>query len=930
MKKILIVLANVLIMSAILILVLQYANDTRSKREKEQITGFERTTVSVERVTANYLEEEQHICDTWASYINSALLTSAEAMDFLRCSQTMDDVSAQLIFDNGDHFSGYTTYYPDDNGHTVSYKGLDLFSGFDPSDAGIGKVRITRAYTNPIKGLQSMAFCNWVKVIENGKPCDALLLRVVPVSTLEQKWAFPSADYELAEISVFASDGSYIIKSKSIKNSNFFEFYKSYNMDEYIKADNFEQKLINNTGSLKLLNSRGEECIIAYTPVMSTDNWVLIMYMPVSGFAPVSIDWILVWVVFAGLLTLLVLDLGVMINFNSKLAAAARDAENANKAKTYFLSAISHDIRTPMNSILGMNEMVLRECDNADIIVYSEHIRASGNTLLGLINDILDFSKIEAGKLDLIPVDYEISSVLNDLVNMVQTRADIKGLALELNIDENIPRMLHGDEIRLKQVVTNLLTNAVKYTKQGTVTFSIGYEKSEDDPDHITLNVSVEDTGTGIREEDMHRLFSAFERINETDNRNIEGTGLGLAITQSILGLMGSSLDVKSEYGKGSAFSFSVKQKVVKWEPVGDYEAAFRRSVAERKIYREKFTAPDAKVLVVDDTPVNITVFKSLLKRTKMQIDTAESGDECIIRTSLVKYDIIFLDHMMPVKDGIETLRELKSSAKNKNIETPIICLTANAVSGMRESYLAAGFDDYLTKPIDPDSLENAMITYLPKDKLMPADGSVNEDSDTDVQIPGYMYQTDEIDVSAGLRHCGTPGAYMATVRAFYETALSNIGEIEGYWNSGDLHSATVKVHALKSSARVIGADRLGTLAEHVEKAGKENDTETFGGNITTLLDDYRLLAKKLAGPDTEVCDTDKRPVIPEDKLKEAYAAMIEFSEQVDYDSMNYIIGSLSAYRLPDAEQKRVEELKKAILGFDCESIPEIIAKGDR
>ncbi|MBQ9383074.1 MAG: response regulator, partial [Ruminiclostridium sp.] len=342
------------------------------------------------------------------------------------------------------------------------------------------------------------------------------------------------------------------------------------------------------------------------------------------------------------------------------------------------------------------------------------------------------------------------------------------------------------------------------------------------------------------------------------------------------------------------------------------------------------FTAPDAKVLVVDDTPVNITVFKSLLKRTKMQIDTAESGDECIIRTSLVKYDIIFLDHMMPVKDGIETLRELKSSAKNKNIETPIICLTANAVSGMRESYLAAGFDDYLTKPIDPDSLENAIITYLPKDKLMPADGSVNEDSDTDVQIPGYMYQTDEIDVSAGLRHCGTPGAYMATVRAFYETALSNIGEIEGYWNSGDLHSATVKVHALKSSARVIGADRLGTLAEHVEKAGKENDTETFGGNITTLLDDYRLLAKKLAGPDTEVCDTDKRPVIPEDKLKEAYAAMIEFSEQVDYDSMNYIIGSLSAYRLPDAEQKRVEELKKAILGFDCESIPEIIAKGDR
>ena len=291
-------------------------------------------------------------------------------------------------------------------------------------------------------------------------------------------------------------------------------------------------------------------------------------------------------------------------------------------------------------------------------------------------------------------MDYEIASVLNDLVNMVQTRADAKGLTLELNIDESIPRMLSGDEIRIKQAVTNLLTNAVKYTKQGTVTFSVGYKKAEDDPDNIMLDVSVEDTGIGIREEDIGHLFAAFERIDEADNRSIEGTGLGISITQSILGLMGSTLSVKSEYGKGSVFSFSIKQKVVKWEPVGDYEAAFRHSVAERKIYKEKFTAPDAKVLVVDDTPVNITVFKSLLKRTKIQIDTAESGDECIIRTSLVKYDLIFLDHMMPVKDGIETLKELKSSGKNKNLGTPIICLTANAVSGMRGSYLAAGFDD--------------------------------------------------------------------------------------------------------------------------------------------------------------------------------------------------------------------------------------------
>lgn len=926
MKKVLIVLANVLIMSAILIFVLRYANNASSRSENEQITDFERTAASVERVTANYLEEEQHICDTWASYINSASLTSAEAVDFLRVSQTMGGISAQLVFDNGTYYSGYTTELTPDNGHNVSYKGIDLFSEFDCADHSIGKLNITRAYTDPVKGIQSMAFCNSVKVTENGELRDALLLRVVPVSALEQKWSFPNTDYKQAEISVFASDGSYIIKSKSIKNSNFFEFYKSYNMDNYIKTNNFEQMIINNSGSLRLFNSRGEECIIAYTPVMSTDNWVLIMYMPMSGFEPVSIDWILVWVVFAGLLTLLVLDLTVMITFNSKLAAAARDAENANKAKTYFLSAMSHDIRTPMNSILGMNEMVLRESDNEDIIVYSEHIRASGNTLLGLINDILDFSKIEVGKLSIIPVDYEISSVLNDLVNMVQTRAEAKGLKLELNINENLPRMLNGDEIRIKQVMTNLLTNAVKYTKQGTVTFSIGYEKNG--PDHIMLNVSVRDTGTGIREEDMGRLFSAFDRINEHDNRNIEGTGLGLTITQSILELMGSTLDISSEYGKGSTFGFSVKQKVIKWEPVGDYEAAFRRSIAERKIYREKFTAPDARVLVVDDTPVNITVFKSLLKRTKMQIDTAECGDECLMRTALVKYDIVFLDHMMPVKDGIETLKEIKNNSKNKNLGTPIICLTANAVSGMRESYLAAGFDDYLTKPIDPDSLENVIIGYLPKDKLRPADDSAGDEKETN--IPEYVYKIEEIDIPLGLKHCGTPDAYMETIKAFYETAVSNIGDIERYWNSGDLHNATIKVHALKSSARVIGAEKLGALAESLEKAGKENNTKAFGSNISILLNEYRHLANKLAVPGKPEQYEEELPLIPEEKLREAYTAILEFSEQLDYDSINYVIDSFSAYRLPEAEKKRVDELKKAIHIFDCDAIPDIISKGDR
>ena len=611
-----------------------------------------------------------------------------------------------------------------------------------------------------------------------------------------------------------------------------------------------------------------------------------------------------------------------LIESNEKLETAAHEAEKANMAKTYFLSSMSHDIRTPMNSILSMNEMILRESDDEDIITYSEHIRASGSTLLGLINDILDFSRIEAGKLEVISEEYEVASVLNDLVTMVKTKADEKGLVLRLNIDSSLPGRLCGDEIRIKQAVTNILTNAVKYTKKGSVTFTVGYEDLTDEPDCIMLNVSVEDTGIGIKEEDIAKLFAAFERIDEANNRNIEGTGLGITITQRLLGLMGSELRVKSEYGKGSRFSFSVKQGVVRREAVGDYEMAFRRSVAERKTYREKFTAQDAHILAVDDTPVNLTVFKSLLKRTKMNIDTAESGDECIALASGRKYDMIFLDHMMPIKDGIETLREMKELAPSPNADTPVICLTANALTGMREVYISAGFNDHLTKPIDPEQLENLLIKYLPEDMIQPSDTDEN-DADAGV-IPEMIYGIGEIDVAAGLRHCGTPDVYMETVRTFLDTAADNADEMERYLNGGDMHSLTVKVHALKSTSRVIGAKELGALAETLEKAGNEGDETTLRGGMGKLLADYRALAGKLSPIGEDSTDEDK-PAIDEETLKNAYEAILEFSEALDYDSAAYVIKSLDGYKIPDSEKERVGKLKKAALGFDYELIPEIL-----
>ena len=612
-----------------------------------------------------------------------------------------------------------------------------------------------------------------------------------------------------------------------------------------------------------------------------------------------------------------------LIISNERLAAAAREAESANQAKTYFLSTMSHDIRTPMNSILSMNEMVLRESDNEDILRYSQYIRSSGNTLLGLINDILDFSKMEAGKLDIIPVDYEISSVLNDLVNMTKTKADEKGLQLRLNIDSDMPNSLRGDEIRIKQAVTNILTNAVKYTKEGTVTFSIGYDKIPEDPDAILLKISVADTGVGIKQEDIGKMFDAFQRIDETNNHNIEGTGLGITITQSLLQLMGSRLEVESEYGKGSVFRFAVRQQVVKWDKVGDYEAAFRRSIAERKRYAQKFTAPDAHILVVDDTPVNLIVFKSLLKHTKVQIDTADSADECIALSSRQKYDVIFLDHMMPYKDGIEAMQELKSAKGNPNTSTPMVCLTANAISGMRETYLTAGFDDYLTKPIDPDSLEETIIRYLPKEKLMSAEESDREPEGT---LPPFLYGIDGLDVSKGLEHIGSTEAYLETATSYAETAAHTADEIERYWTAGDLENTTIKVHGLKSSSKVIGAMELGLLAESLEKAGRAGDTEPLRANIDRLLADYRRLGKELAPllhPKEDAAE--EKPPMSEEKLREIYQSLKDYAEAFDYDKMEEAGNLLGEYSVPESERERAAAIRKAIADFDYDDVPKLL-----
>ena len=393
-------------------------------------------------------------------------------------------------------------------------------------------------------------------------------------------------------------------------------------------------------------------------------------------------------------------------------------AQNANRSKSDFLANMSHEIRTPINAVLGMDEMILRDCEDSQILEYAEDIKRAGGMLLSLINDILDFSKIESGKMDIIPVDYDLGILLNETVEMVRPRANEKSLELVMEISPDTPTHLNGDEVRIRQIITNILTNAIKYTNKGKVTLTVsGKQLSEEKTE---LYVSVKDTGIGIRKEDIGHLFESFTRVEESRNRNIEGTGLGLSITMRLLNLMGSRLEVDSTYGEGSDFYFYLEQQRKDDKVVGeDIKIYCQNAKGKKGELSNDFYIPDARLLVVDDNKGNLKVFKGLLKNNNMQIDTAMSGKECLELMKENHYHIVFLDHLMPDMDGVETLNQAKMLKNSKSQDAVMIVLTANAVAGAREKFLQEGFDDYLSKPISLPLLKEMILKYLPNELIM-------------------------------------------------------------------------------------------------------------------------------------------------------------------------------------------------------------------
>ena len=401
----------------------------------------------------------------------------------------------------------------------------------------------------------------------------------------------------------------------------------------------------------------------------------------------------------------------------SALAEENRKAAvRANEAKSEFLANMSHEIRTPLNAILGMNEMIMNEEISPTAMQYSQDIFNAGQTLLAIINDILDFSKIESGKMEIVPVTYELSSVLNDVINMVTRKIEDKRLKLFTDVATDIPSQLFGDEVRIRQILLNIVNNAVKYTREGSVTIKVDWDHLDDVK--IYLRISVTDTGIGIRKEDQEKLFKGFQRVDMVNNRNIEGTGLGLAITKRLVEQMDGLIAVKSVYGEGSTFTVILPQVVMNDEPMGDFVSAYQRMKHNNVQKRDEFTAPDARVLIVDDNRVNLTVAKGLLKGTQAQVDTAESGLQALDMIRTNKYHIIFLDHMMPELNGIETIKRMRMQEENMSRDAAVIALTANAVSGSREMYMVSGFTDYLSKPIDVVRYLELLRRYIPEEMI--------------------------------------------------------------------------------------------------------------------------------------------------------------------------------------------------------------------
>ena len=713
-----------------------------------------------------------------------------------------------------------------------------------------------------------------------------------------------------------------------------------------------------------------------------------------------------------------------------RMKEANEELERASRMKSDFLANMSHEIRTPMNAVIGMAEIAMREKDPAQITDYLLQIQSSGRNLLNIINDILDYSKIESGKMEIIEDNYDPMTELEDIANVLATRIGDKPLELFIFVHGSLPHTLYGDQMRIRQVLINLANNAIKFTHEGMVTIDIKCEKTG--PETVNMTFHVIDTGIGIREEDLKKLFVSFQQVDSKRNRSAEGTGLGLAISQRLVEAMHGEIGVTSEYGVGSDFWFRLPQIIVDetddlavtdidgkhayqvtlnetlrnmfssemsnlgigssiLDSINDYVPSGKkdyiffeeenldqisdylkdheditgivysefgkepdisltnvhvlsrpattmrmvntlndrfdevRQVDDDKLFRIDFIAPEGRILVVDDNDINLTIAEGLLAPLKIQIDKAGGGQEAIDKAKLNDYDIILMDHMMPEIDGVDATKAIR--ATHPGHHPVIIALSANAMQDARSLFIDAGMDDFVAKPIDVKDLTKAIRKWLPAEKVVELDDEAVIEAAGEGSSDSPSLNIDYLDIDNAVRALGSPALYDKIAEEYYRSGEDKLSGILNAYNNKDWPDYTIRVHALKSSSRQIGAAELGSMAEALEKAGKADDIDTIMADTDATLDAFRKLLDDMApyyGSD-EDDDADK-PLITSDKLNELLDQLEKACDELDMDEMDSVSSGLKEYNYDTTMKDTIDSLQKAISNIDVEECMNIVS----